>query len=330
LSKDNNQEAIMDRKMDLDDVLSVSVKLRGLGYLIAQDRANWLPEDMDVIRDGIGLLVLVLDLGRRLADIARYKSMSKAVPLFARIYGRDSCAIRSPMKAPSTVIDHFTDGAKVYDERNRPLASIADNMHFLIRLILKDVPVRARVLCVGVGTGAEILSLSKAYPEWTFVGVDPSTGMLDVCRGRLKEASVLDRCDLIHGYVGDAPAGENFDVALSILVAHFIKREERLHFYRAMNSRLRKNGILINTEISFDLDSPEFPSMLKNWEAIQALMGATPESLANLSVQLREMLTVVSPQETEALLKNSGIPVPVQFFQAFMISGWYGTKSILA
>lgn len=70
----------MDRKMDLDDVLSVSVKLRGLGYLIAQDRANWFPEDMDVIREGIGLLVL--DLGRRLADITleQDRAMMKSAP----------------------------------------------------------------------------------------------------------------------------------------------------------------------------------------------------------------------------------------------------------
>lgn len=231
------------------------------------------------------------------------------------------------MKTNPTVIDHFTDAAKVYDERNRQLAPIAENMHFLIRLILKHAPVRARVLCVGVGTGAEILSLSKAFPEWTFVGVDPSIGMLDVCRANLKNAGVLNRCELIQGYVHDAPLGENFDAAVSILVAHFVKRDDRLNFYQAMFSRLRPSGTLINTEISFDLNSQEFPLMLKNWEAIQSLMGATPESIANLSQVLREMLSVVSPVETEALLKQSGVTLPVRFFQAFMISGWYGIKN---
>ncbi|MEY4589924.1 MAG: hypothetical protein RL497_2000 [Pseudomonadota bacterium] len=236
------------------------------------------------------------------------------------------------MKTHPTVIDHFTDAAKMYDERNRQLAPIGDNMHFLIRLILKDAPVKARVLCVGVGTGAEILSLSSVFPEWTFVGVDPSIGMLDVCRERLEQAGVLHRCELIHGYVQDAPPGEHFDVALSILVAHFVKRAERLDFYRAMSSRLNTNGVLINTEISFDLDAPEFTFMLQNWAAVQAAMGqssmnGTPESLANLAVQLRDMLSVISPAETENLLKQSGIQVPVQFFQAFMISGWYGIKN---
>ncbi len=230
------------------------------------------------------------------------------------------------MKHHSPVIDHFTASAKVYDERNRQLAPTAENMHFLIRLILQNAPARSRVLCVGVGTGAEILSLAKSFPEFTFVGVDPSVGMIDVCRERLAEAGVLDRCELVNGYVNDIARGENFDAALSILVAHFVKREERVGFYRAMSERLRTNGILINTEISFDLDSAEFPSMLDNWKAVQSRMGATPESLANLSVQLREMLSVISPADTESYLKQSGIAMPVKFFQAFMIAGWYGRK----
>ncbi len=232
------------------------------------------------------------------------------------------------MTTGPTVIDHFSAAAKSYDEKNIQLAPIANNMHFLIRLILKNAPIQARVLCVGIGTGAEILSLSKAFPEWTFVGVDPSIGMLDVCRERLKKAGVLNRCELIHGYVQDMHSDENFDAALSILVGHFVKRDDRLSFYQAMSSRIRSNGILINTEISFDLNSQEFPMMLNNWKEVQLLMGATPESLANLSQVLREMLTVLSPKETESLLKQSGIKLPVLFFQAFMINGWHGVKGI--
>lgn len=151
--------------------------------------------------------------------------------------------------------------------------------------------------------------------------------MLDVCRERLSNAGVLNRCELMHGYVHDVPVGENFDAALSILVAHFVKREDRLNFYQAMCDRLCTNGILINTEISFDLNSQEFPLMLKNWEAVQSMRGVAPASLTNLSVQLREILSVISPIETESLLAQSGIHLPIRFFQAFMISGWYGIKN---
>lgn len=231
------------------------------------------------------------------------------------------------MKTNPTVTDHFSSAAQAYDEKNKQLASIADNMHFLIRLILKNAPARARVLCVGVGTGAEIFSLASAFPGWTFVGVDPSAGMLDVCREKLKSSGLLERCELIQGYVHDVPHKESFDIALSILVGHFVKRDDRLAFYKAMADRLFVNGILVNTEISFDLNSPEFPLMLKNWESVQLLMGATTESIANLPQVLREMLSVISPKETESLLQRSGIQLPIRFYQAFMICGWYGIKN---
>lgn len=231
------------------------------------------------------------------------------------------------MTPTPSIVDAFTETAKGYDERNRRLTPIADSMHFLIRLILKDLPRKARVLCMGVGTGAEILSLAADFPGWTFVGVDPSRGMLEVCRQRLSEAGILDRCELIEGYLDDAPAGETFDAALSILVGHFVAREDRIPFYRGLHQRLVPDGILINTELSFDLDSPQFPTMLERWASVQSTTPATAESLANLSRQLRETLTVLSPSQTELLLHDSGIPVPVRFFQAFLICGWYGTKA---
>jgi tRNA (cmo5U34)-methyltransferase len=218
------------------------------------------------------------------------------------------------------------DMAKRYDERNSKLSAISDNLHFLVRLVLADLPARARILCVGVGTGAEILSLAKARPEWTFVGVDPSKEMLDVCRSRLAQEGVGDRCELIHGYVQDAPEGAAFDAVLSILVAHFIPRAERRDFYRSILQRLKPDGYFASAEISADLDAPEFPAMLKNWEQVQALMGATPESLQNLESTLRNTLSVLSPEETAALWRESGFGPPVQFFQAFMIRGLYARK----
>lgn len=219
------------------------------------------------------------------------------------------------------------DMAKSYDEKNIKLAAISENMHFLIRLILTDAPSRARVLCIGVGTGAEILSLAKARPDWSFVGVDPSADMLEVCRARLEREGMLDRCELIQGYVDDAPQSAAFDVVLSVLVAHFVGREDRAAFYRHIHDRLRSGGWFVSTEICFDLNAAEFPPMLKNWEQVQALMGATPQSLQILPDTLRDVLSVLTPEQTEVLWRQSGFDLPVQFFQAFMIRGWYAQKT---
>ncbi|MET3665798.1 methyltransferase domain-containing protein [Caulobacter sp. 1776] len=213
-----------------------------------------------------------------------------------------------------------------YDRRNSALAPISDNLHFLLRLVLADLPADARVLCVGVGTGAEILSLAKAYPGWSFVGVDPSSEMLAVGRHRLEQAGVLDRCELRQGYAQDAPHDE-FDAAVSLLVAHFIKREDRSAFYSAIHDRLKPGGCFASAEISVDLDAPEFPEMLEDWKRVQVLMGATPESLAKLSGMMRDILGVLTPAETEALWKAAGFRKPIPFFQAFMIRGWRAVRT---
>lgn len=224
-------------------------------------------------------------------------------------------------------IDFFAgEAAQKYDERNSKLSRISDGLHFLIGLILKDLPSQARILCVGAGTGAEIIYLAKIFPQWQFVALDPSLSMLNVCKARATEAGIMDRCEFVHGYVHDLPSRAEFDAVLSILVAHFVKREERPSFLKQIVDHLRVSGIFISAELSFDVESAEFPSMLQKWALVQELMGGTPESLAGLPKQFREVLTVLSPAETESHLRQAGIGMPVRFFQAFMICAWYGQK----
>lgn len=100
------------------------------------------------------------------------------------------------------------------------------------------------------------------------------------------------RCQFFHGYIQDLPAGEPFDAVLSVLVSHFVKLDERQTYFQNMTKQLKTGGYLVNAEISCDLNSEKFPQMLKGWEQVQTLMGATPESLAGLPKQLREVLTV--------------------------------------
>jgi tRNA (cmo5U34)-methyltransferase len=233
----------------------------------------------------------------------------------------------APFPAPATSAAGFfnKEAAEAYDRRNAALKPIGDSLHFLMRLALVDLPDDARVLCVGVGTGAEILSLTEARPGWTFVGVDPAAEMLGVGRHRLEQAGVSDRVELIHGYVDDV-AETGFDVVVALLVAHFILRPERPAFYAAIHDRLRPGGRFVSAEISADLTAPEAPAMLADWAQVQAMMGATPESLARLPEVLRDMLGVVPPAETEAMWREAGFATPVPFFQAFMIRGWHAVR----
>ncbi|MFT6473017.1 MAG: tRNA (cmo5U34)-methyltransferase [Afipia broomeae] len=151
--------------------------------------------------------------------------------------------------------------------------------------------------------------------------------MLEVGRRRLKDAGVLDRCRLVQGHASDV-ADTDFDAAVNLLVAHFIKADERPAFYRAIHDRLKPGGCLLSAEISAALDAPEFPTMLENWKQVQRLMGASDESLAQLEGMLRTTLGVVSPADTEALWRGAGFPLAVPFFQTFIVQGWYALRPI--
>ena len=81
-----------------------------------------------------------------------------------------------------------------YDKRFAQLAPLRDALHLLIHAVLSELPADARILCVGVGTGSELIYLAQRFPEWRFTAVEPSAPMLEVCRRRTEECGIASRC----------------------------------------------------------------------------------------------------------------------------------------
>jgi tRNA (cmo5U34)-methyltransferase len=245
--------------------------------------------------------------------------------------GYNRSIIREEQIMKDRIVAEFfnRDVASGYDARTQRTAALIDNLHFLIRLVLEGLPANARILCIGVGTGSEMARLAEIFPGWHFTGVDPSAAMLDICRQRVRDQRLEARCELIEGYVADAPTGEPFDAVLCLLVAHFLKElAERQALFDEMVSRLRPGGYLVNAEICADVDSPLFDALLVQWKAMHRHAGATEENLANVEQTLRETIAVLPPATTESLLRNSGLPLPVQFFQSLLIRAWYSRKPL--
>jgi SAM-dependent methyltransferase len=126
------------------------------------------------------------------------------------------------------------EASRAYDDKNSKLAPISENMHFLIRLVLKGLPPRSRVLCVGVGTGAEILSLFRAFPDWTFLGVDPSAEMLKVCifTNSPDEHFIIDRlpdAPQVSLFAGESGHGYKFASVIGEILADLAIDGETRH-----------------------------------------------------------------------------------------------------
>ncbi len=214
--------------------------------------------------------------------------------------------------------------ASAYDSQWARLAPFRDGLHLLVAAALAELPVDARILCVGAGTGAEILSLAEKFPGWRFTAVEPSAPMLEVFRRKAQEQGIASRCTFHEGYLDSLPQGEPFDTATSLLVSHFIlQRDERAGFFRGIRQRLRPNGILINSDLTSDTDAPHYGALLEVWMRTMAGADLSQERLEQMRAAYRRDVAILAPQIVAGMMASGGFDTPVQFYQCGLIHGWF-------
>ncbi|WP_054179532.1 class I SAM-dependent methyltransferase [Trabulsiella odontotermitis] len=213
-----------------------------------------------------------------------------------------------------------------YDASNSRFSAINGNLHFLITLLLSDLPIDAHILCVGVGTGTEIIYLASMNPDWRFTGIDPSPDMLEVCASKLEQAEIKHRCTLIEGYLENVPDTKVYDAIICLLVTHFIQLNDRGGIYHQMAARLRTPGRLVVAEIAGNIDADNFDEQLANWAIMQAISNPNMPTLDDLRNLLKKRLLLLPPEKTEKLIINAGFLPPYHFFQSLLIHAWVAKK----
>lgn len=210
--------------------------------------------------------------------------------------------------------------AEIYDKQRVKMAPIKDALHFFMKAILNDLPDDANVLCVGVGTGAELLMLAEAFPNWRFTAVEPASDMMAICKEKMAEEGFADRCSFHEGYVDTLEVNEAFDAATSILVAHFITdRDDRIAYYSDIATRLKKGGTFINADLSVDMDGEGFEGLFDTWITMARIAGMPETELANYRAMLGTKVVPSPASEVEQMLIESGFQNPIAFYQAMLI-----------
>jgi tRNA (cmo5U34)-methyltransferase len=221
----------------------------------------------------------------------------------------------------------FDRQAASYDQQWIRLAALRECLHLLTGATLSTLPEQARILCVGAGTGAEILYLGERFPGWSFTAVEPSAAMLTVCRQRTEAQGMASRCTFHEGYLDSLPAGEPFDAATSLLVSQFITEPaERVGFFHEIAQRLRPGGMLVSADLSSDASLPGHESLMDVWLNLMACTGIPPENIARMRQAYAQDVAVLPPTQVAAMIGSGGFEAPIGFFQAGLIHGWYARR----
>jgi tRNA (cmo5U34)-methyltransferase len=190
-------------------------------------------------------------------------------------------------------------------------------LHRMMSLLLEEsVPANGRVLVLGAGGGLELNALAEAHPGWSFDGVDPSADMLEVAEQTA--ASHRTRIRLHHGTIEAAPEGP-FDAATCLLTLHFIPRMQRLPTLQQVRRRLKSGSPFVVAHMSFSQTEPERSLWIRRHVAFS---GTDPEHAESARHAIATKLSILSPEEDEALLREAGFAGVSLFYAGFSLRGW--------
>lgn len=222
----------------------------------------------------------------------------------------------------------FDQQAPSYDQQWSRMAPLNGALHWLTGAVLSGLPPEAQILCVGAGTGAEILYLAEQFPGWRLTAVEPSAPMLEVCRRRAEERGIAARCTFHAGYLESLPPREPFDAATAFLVSQFIlERPARSRFFQDIADRLGPQGLLVSSDLAGDLEAAECRRLLELWFQVMSTNGVSPEGVERMRQAYQRDVAVLPPREVGEIIALGGFDLPVLFFQAGMIHAWYAMRS---
>jgi len=221
----------------------------------------------------------------------------------------------------------FDKQASGYEKQWERMAPIRDCLHFILESIFVDLPENARILCVGVGTGAELAHLARKFPYWSFTVVEPSGAMLEICRQRAEAEGFTARCYFHEGYLDSLQTQDMHDAATCFLVSQFIlDQEARSSFFHSMAQRLRPGGILTSADLASDVGSSDYEALLPVWLNMMSATGIEPEKLERMRAAYAKDVAVLPPNVLASIIASGGFEAPVQCFQAGLIHAWFSKR----
>lgn len=223
----------------------------------------------------------------------------------------------------------FDRQASGYERQQQRMAPVHDGLYFQLQWIWSGLPRSERILCVGLGVGAELSYLAGRFPGWSFTAVEPSGAMLSACRRRAESEGFASRCVFHEGYLESLPDVESHDAATCLLVSPFLlDATERSRFFQTIAMRLRPGGILVSADLASDVGSIEYAALLTNWVTMLHAADVPPDATGKTHAAWKKDVAILPPGDVKAIVARGGFDTPVQFYQAGLVHAWFARRSV--
>lgn len=201
----------------------------------------------------------------------------------------------------------------------RIVPGFADMQRMTTLLLAERVPENGRILVVGAGGGLELKAFAEVHPGWTFDGVDPAAEMIRLAEQTL--GPLVSRVQLHVGDIDSAPAGP-FDGATCLLTMHFVRPEERRRMTAEIHRRLKPGAPFAVVHMSLPGSEADRAIWLSRYTAFAASSGIEFENAEAARQAVATRLTILTPEQDEALLREAGFSDVSLFYAGFTFRGW--------
>ncbi len=223
-----------------------------------------------------------------------------------------------------TVFDFDGDYGEGYEALARQVIPGYRTLFPMFTAIIEpDLPLGARVLVVGAGTGIELIALKRARPDLRLHGVDPSAQMLEIAERRVAEAGLSDGVTLQLGYASDVPARPLFDAATLVNVLHFVPDDgAKSALLHDIARRLRLGAVFVLFDLHGDPGSEEHERYMPAWRRYWKIRGMTADEMAAFGERIRHGIHFAPAERVLGLAREAGFTDPQRFFKGMLYGGW--------
>ncbi len=216
------------------------------------------------------------------------------------------------------------DVVEGYDDHIRKLIPGYEMIHLQVHALLKTyVPQRAKILVVGCGTGYELKYLAEQFPEWSFTAIDPAPNMIEKSQQYIEKSGLSNQIQFVGGDTSVLSSSrEFFDVALAILVSHFVPISQKGQFFKDIENSLSKTGLCL----SYELTQISNPQQLETLKILALKTGLSEKQAEIMANRIDQDFALITADEMKHLYRQAGFASVDTFAQVLNYYGFIGFK----